>query len=148
MIVFWMNHTCASTCNTSASHNCHSSTWLQLPPNPGHIKKNKSKPMMKGTIRFISQALPTLKITYPLKMGAPWKFGDSELGNPSIFRGENAVSFQGVYRKKTKKKGGTSKNQNLPAIGPNFASLRSKQYKWKFGAVTWASRKQTKKTMG
>ena len=129
MFVFWMNHTCASTCNTSASHNCHSSTWLQLPPNPGHIKKNKSKPMMKGTIRFISQALPTLKITYPLKMGAPWKFGDSELGNPSIFRGENAVSFQGVYMEKNQKRGGHPKIrtslplvQTSPLWGPNNTS--------------------------
>ena len=73
--------------------------------------------------------------------------GDSELGNPSIFRGENAVRFQGVYKEKNKKKGGTSKNQDLPAIGPKFASLRSKQYKWKFGAVTWASQKN-KKPMG
>ncbi len=30
----------------------------------------------QGTI-----VLPSLKLTYPLKIGAPWKFGDSGLGN-------------------------------------------------------------------
>ena len=30
--------------------------------------------------------IPSLKLTYPLKMGAPWKFGDSELGNQGYGR--------------------------------------------------------------
>ena len=35
-----------------------------------------------GLIEVImaNPGLPSLNLTYPLKMGAPWRFGDSELG--------------------------------------------------------------------
>ena len=67
-----------------------------------HVKKNKSKPMNEGN--------------YQIYQPGPIGKGDSELGNPSIFRGENAVRFQGVYRKKNKKKGGNiQKSGSLPS---------------------------------
>ena len=37
-------------------------------------------------LRLFSHHLPSLKLAYPLKIGAPWKFGDSELGKHPTWR--------------------------------------------------------------
>ena len=43
--------------------------------------------------------VPSLKLRYPLKIGAPWKFGDSGIGN-HLFGGE-FYEFQVVKRYKS-----------------------------------------------
>ena len=115
MFVFWMNDTCASTCNTLASHNCHSSTWLQLPPNPGHIKKNKSKPMISGKYQ-IYQPGPT----HPENNISPGSLEIPNLETHPFLGAKMLLVFRECIGKKPPKKGGTSKNQNLPAIGPKL----------------------------
>ena len=45
---------------------------------------------------FVSGVVPSLKLPAKAPENTPleWKFGDSEIGNPRIFRGLRAVSFR------------------------------------------------------